>query len=245
MNKLPFVCVLAGISGFIFDVSAGDIRDKLQLLAPDGVSLGMRQEELQVIRPKAKLPALPLLGVMRMFREKHGLSQSENVVTNLPLSILYEANLEMPSLTHEYHFVDGWLRAINGSVSYLTGEKDKEDARKVLGRLSAHMSQESDIEIVAADGEFQLQRIKFSQWRDSKAGKVLLFFDADENVFPGGTQVILFDEKYFGVKDFFLVPEDLPKITTLYSQLRKSNAEHNSRVQELRQTTERRKESSE
>lgn len=238
MNRLLFFCTLIGTGGIILNASAGDIENKLQLLMPEGVSLGMRQDELQVLRPKAKHPAFPILGSMRTFRESHGLSQSENVITNLPLAVLYEADLEMPSLIHEYYFVGDQLRAVRGSVSYLEGTKDKGVVTQVLNKYSARMVQQPDVTIIAADSNFLLQTVTFSQWKDEQTGKVLLFFDSPEGVFPGGTQVIVFDSKYFGRKDFFLEPDDLPKITPLYDQLRKNKVQHDTRMQGFMQKTE-------
>ena len=235
MNKLSFFSVLAGIGGVILNATGGEIETKLQMLVPDGVSLGMRQEELQTLRPKVKIPAVSLLGGMRTFRKTHGLAQAENVVTDLPLVVLYEADLAMPSLTHEYYFVDEKLRAIKGSVSYLVGEKDEETVRQVLGKISVGMTQLPDVKTIAPDRDFQIQTMPVSLWRNEQTGIVLLAFDSPKNASPGGTQVILFDTKYFGVKDFVLEPEDLPKIAPIYDQFRKQNTEYETRMQELKQ----------
>jgi hypothetical protein len=231
MNKpLLFCLLLLETGGAVPGVHAGPIENKLQMLVPEGVSLGMTREELQALRPKAKAPAMPVLGVMRAFRKTHGLSQAENVAASTPPAVLYEADLEMPCLNHEYYFIDNKMRAVKGCVSYLSGEKDTESARQVLGRLLARMVRHPDIKIVAADSDFQLQTITFSQWKDKQTGKVLFFFDSPENTFPGGTQAVLFDEKYFEKKDFFLEPEDMPKIAPLYDRLRERRAEHRERT---------------
>lgn len=184
------------------------------------------------------IPPLPVLGIMREFRKNYGLAQAENVVTNQPLAVLYEADLRMPSLTHEYYFVGGGLRAVKGGVSFIIGEKDGEAVRQVLGRLSTGMTRQPDVATITADSDFQMQTVTFSQWRDEQGGQKLLSFDSPKNVSPGGTLVILFDEKYFGAKDFFLEPDDAPKVMPIYAQLRKQKTEHEARVQMLRKGQE-------
>lgn len=99
-----------------------------------------------------------------------------------------------------------------------------------------------DVKVIAADSDFQLQTVTFSEWKDGKTETVLLFFDSPGDALPGGTQVVLFDSKYFGRKDFLLEPDDEPKVGPIYNQLRKQNKEHNARIKELKQKIEEAKE---
>ena len=234
MKKRLFFCVLVGVGGAVMNASAGDIEDKLQMLMPEGVSLGMGKDELQTLRPTVKPPALPMLGTLREARKRQGLAQTENVITNLPTVALYETDLEMPRLIHEYYFVGDKLRAVKGNVSFVRGEKDETAAKQVLDRLSAQMTRLPDVNVIASDGDFQPQTVTFAYWRDERAGISLLAFDSPKGVAPGGMQIILFDEKYFGRKDFLHEPDDMPKLEPLYEQFRKHKTEHDARMQEIR-----------
>jgi hypothetical protein len=234
MKKRLFCCVLAGISGAVLYAPAGDIEAKLQMLVPKGVSLGMGQDELQMLRPKATPSSLPVFDTLREARKSQGLAQSENVITNLPIAVLHEADLKMPTLFHAYFFVGGKLRAVKGNVGFMRGEKDEGVVKQVLDRLSAQMTRQPDVDVIASGGDLQPQTVAFAHWRDERAGKALLVFDSPKGAAPGGTQVILFDEEYFGRKDFLYEPDDLPKLEPLYEEFRKHKAEHEARMQELR-----------
>ncbi|MCL1919728.1 MAG: hypothetical protein FWG50_01415 [Kiritimatiellaeota bacterium] len=48
----------------------------------------------------------------------------------------------------------------------------------------------------------------------------------------------MFDSKYFGRRDFFIEPDDLPKLAPHYEQLRRKSEEAKAETQELKQKME-------
>jgi hypothetical protein len=198
------LCVLVLYACSLATVSLAEQCEKYTaLIMPDNVTLGMSLDAVQSVRPDAK----KLAGMVG--------SRNTNAV------VLTEMKGEaVPLLLYQYHFIDGYLRAVTKSITYGYGRKRKQDEqtiKSVRDALARDLVKKSDEPILRLDEHMQQISMNAEIWADEKNGACVYFVDASNEM-----RVITVDPKYFQKKDFFMSPDEMPKIAPALEAVRKT-----------------------
>ncbi|MBI3985557.1 MAG: hypothetical protein HY343_01440 [Lentisphaerae bacterium] len=198
MRKLYFVVMLYAC-GFAF-ANAAEQQDKYTaLIMPDNVTLGMTREVLQPVRPEARK-----LDLAFGSRNTNALVLTEMKDDSVPLTC------------HQYHFLDGQLRAVTKVVHRLS-KQGEEMGKQIHDALEKELVKKADEKIIRGNGNMQPILVGAELWTHEKSGTCVYFVTGAKDA-----TIIVFDPKYFGKKDFFMSSEDMPEIAPLFEKARKT-----------------------
>ncbi len=185
------------ICGVVVARAAEQAEKYTTLVIPENVTLGMTRDAIQPNRPAAK----KLQGAMG--------SRNTNAV------VLTEVKGDiMPLVCYQYHFVDDHLRAVTKGIGH-GGKRDEQTVKRIHDALARDLKKQADEKILRLNTE--LEQVSVELWKDEKSGTCVYFVDTSND-----TSVIVFDPKYFGKKDFFITPDEMPQIAPAVDSVRKT-----------------------
>lgn len=169
------------------------------LVMPDNVTLGMTREAVQSARPDA--------------RKLDGAVGSRNTNATVLIEI---KNSGVPFLFDYYHFIENRLRAVTQGIGHY-GKRDEQTIKHIRDALTRDLAKQADETILRLDKNMQQVLVTAELWKDEKNGTCVYFVDASNEM-----TVITFDPKYFEKKDFFMSPDEMPKIALALETVRKT-----------------------
>jgi hypothetical protein len=198
MRNFLFIVILC-VCGFTFANADGQREAYMALIIPDNVTLGMTREAFQSIRPEAKK-----LDITFGSRNTNALVLTEMKEDSVPFAY------------HQYHFLEGQLRAVT-KVTHRASKQGEQVIEQLHDALKKELVKTPDEKIVRGNGSMQPILLDAELWKDAKNGMSVYFVNGQKD-----TTVIVFDQKYFGKKDFFVSPEDMTEIESMFEKARKT-----------------------
>lgn len=168
------------------------------LVMPDNVTLGMTREAVQSFRQDA--------------RKLDGAVGSRNTNATVLTEI---KNSGTPFVFYYYHFIEDRLRAVTQGVGHY-GKRDEQAIKHIRAALTRDLVKKAEEGILRLDKDMKQIPVNAELWEDKRNGTCLYFVDASNEM-----TVITFDPKYFGKKDFFMSPDEMPKIAPALETVRK------------------------
>lgn len=183
--------------GLVTTSIAEKVERYTEVVMPDNVTLGMTRDALQAARPVAKHLAMAVG------------SRNTNAV------VLTEMQGEtLPLVFYQYHFIDNRLRAITKGIGYGNG-RDEQTSKRVHDVFIRDLKKQANENILRLNTE--LEQVPAEMWTDEDSGACIYFVDTSNEL-----TVITFDPRYFQKKDFFMSPDEMPKIAPALETVRKS-----------------------
>jgi hypothetical protein len=192
-----FLVVMLYVCGVIVTSAADQGEKYTTLVFPENMTLGMTRDAIQSKRPAA----MKLQGMMG--------SRNTNAV------VLTEVKGDiMPLVCYQYHFIDDHLRAVTKGIGH-GDRRDEQTVKSIHDALARDLVKQADEKILRLNTELEQVSVEF--WKDEKSGTCVYFVDTSND-----TSVIVFDPKYFGKKDFFITPDEMPQVAPAVENVRKT-----------------------
>lgn len=198
MRRILIVLVLWACSLAI--ASFAEPSEKyMAVVMPDNVTLGMSREAVQSVRLDAR---------------KIDMAVGSR---NTNATVLIEVKRSgAPVLCYYYHFIENQLRAVTQGIGH-AGKRDEQAIKHIRDALTRDMEKKSDEGILRLDQNMKQIPVNAELWADKRNGTCVYFVDASNEM-----TVITFDPKHFGKKDFFMSPDEMPKIAPALETVRKT-----------------------